>query len=102
MPKLKNLAYRIKRFFQGECGIVERVESCEAQDLRNKEKGLPYYIYDKDYFGDFPQRAFFKNPLGELCSGLAPLKDFEVNNLGLKPNYTARRYKKYKPGDKFP
>lgn len=51
MEKLKNLGYRIKRFFMDEGGIVEKVEVADY----------------KDSFGKL-ERVTFRNPLGELIT----------------------------------
>ena len=93
MEKLKNLAYRTKRFFQGESGVVERVESQDPFDKNN---------YWKDDDMNLPNRIFVRNLLGELISDLTSLRLKRVDNLGIKPNYDVRVYKTYKPGDKFP
>lgn len=93
MTLLKNLTYKIKRFFRGEFGIVERVEPQDPLDKNN-------YLKDND--GNLPKRIFVRNPIGELV---------EMNNqMILEPRYTFKGreycyfkvYKDHEIGDKFP
>ena len=103
MRTLKNLSYRIKRFFHGEeSWIVERVEHAEVQELQKKARDLDYFKFIKDDYERFPERVTFRNPLGELHTNLTPITLERIKNLGKKPDYNIRVYKSYKPGDKFP
>ena len=58
MSNLKNLSYRIKSYFIGKSGIVEKVE-CFSKITESK-KGNSYF---KDEFGNFTQKVTFINPL---------------------------------------
>ncbi|VVB78303.1 Uncharacterised protein [uncultured archaeon] len=89
-----NLSYRLKRFFQGESGIVEKVEPLEG--LRK--------IFWKDDFGNTPMRVTFRNPLGEQKIRYTPLEI--ISHLAgfyeeEKPK-KIRSYKQYHPGQSFP
>ena len=104
-----NLIYKIKRFFQGESGVVEIVE---PQDPFNNIN------YLKDDHGNLPQRITFRNPLCELIAITAPLIYFgpgteEYTRTLSDPDEPLRVpvpthirplyiYKKYYVGDKFP
>ncbi len=91
---LKNLSYRLKRFFQGESGVVEKVEKLEPSYYRNKINDV------KDYYGNLPQKLIIRNPLGKLVTILSPTTTETLpDNVGL---FDAQVYKKYKPGDTFP
>lgn len=88
-----NLPYKIKKFFQGEFGIVERIEP-------------PTYKYTfgqnikclEDDEGNLPKKIFIRNSLGELIVA-DPL-------MGLETRYDGyaiyQVYKQYSIGDNFP
>lgn len=98
MKILKNLAYRIERFFTGkEEGIVEKVESAPFFDESGKE-----IKYPKDYFGNIPSLVTFRNPLGQLVTKPTPKILVPVNSDFMHPSTSVDAYKKYKPGDKYP
>ncbi|MEK6872664.1 MAG: hypothetical protein AABW90_01465 [Nanoarchaeota archaeon] len=93
MAKLKNLSYRIKRFFMYENGIVEKVE--EFPKSNDDHSSL------KDSYGNLPQFVTFRNHLGELKIDYATEERVKVRSP--IDNYTfAFRYRRYKVGDKFP
>lgn len=90
---IKNLMYRIKRFFQGESGVVEKVEKLEPSYFGNKINDA------RDYHGSLPQKLIIRNPLGQLVTKLSPMTTETLpDNVGL---FYASVYKKYKPGDIF-
>ena len=95
---IRNLGYRMKIFFQGESGIVERVEPTSLTD--NSGQIINYY---RDYYGHLPEQVTFRNPLGEEVTSLTPkiLKNVEFF-LGLNQAHAFPVYKSYIPGDKFP
>lgn len=91
---LEKLKYRIKRFFHGESGIVEKVEPISEEEIIDKDK------YRKYYYSDTQTLVTFKNPLGELITRSSPLiPEILSDNTGL---YNTSVYKSYKLGDKFP
>ena len=100
-----NLAYRIKRLFRGESGIVESV----SESL--KDSTLPDLIFDngwhygpdKDDYKTTPQKIIFRNPLGELVTMSAPLTFEEVARFDKsEPREFVRVYKRYSVRDRFP
>ncbi len=93
MKNLKNLGYRIKRFFQGESGIVERVESQDPSDKNN---------YWKDDDMNLPKRIFVRNTLGELVEMNNPMILESRDSFKGSGYIDYRVYKQYKSGDKFP
>ena len=94
MALLKNLSYRVKRIFQGENGIVEKVDSIPENEITDR------YEYRKDYYKHGPMLVTFRNPLGEFVTELSPLTSENLSdNIGL---YNAPVYKNYEIGDKFP
>lgn len=99
MKPLKNLGYRLKRIFQGESGIVERVIIARGEeDIIRRDMS----IYPHDDIYRSPQKVFYRNPLGEIRISLTPTTMVRtIDNFTSKPNYI-RVYKTYKPGDKFP
>ncbi len=95
-----NLLYRLKRFFDGESGIVEKVEPAPFVRYDEKEDTIDRFNYSKDYFGNLPSMVTFKNSLGELVKRLSPITTEALpDNTGL---YYASAYKNYKVGDNFP
>ena len=58
--------------------------------------------YWKDDLGGIPQKVTFRNPLGEVLTGLSSMVLVPVETFGKRPSETARQYKTYKKGDKFP
>jgi len=91
MTNLK-LSYRLKRFFKGESGIVEKVE--QKTEFRATE-------YIKDDNGNLPEKIVVRNPLGELVE----MNSYLISEGRYEPkkgrvNYLV--YKQFKPGDKFP
>ena len=107
MSKLKNLSYRIKSYFMGESGIVEKVQEYH---LENKNNNSPKGYSLKDSFGNMPQSITFENLLGEIKTQYAMEEKVIVNNRGFKTIFAFRyktynfafRYKTYKIWDKFP
>ena len=100
-----NLAYRIKRLFRGESGIVESVS------VSLKDSTLPDFIFDKrwhygpdkDDYKTTPQKVSFRNPLGELVTMPAPLTFEKVARFDKsEPREFVRVYKRYLAGDRFP
>ena len=95
MKTLKNLGYRIKRFFQGESGIVEKVDyftefiKYENGDYVEDEE----HLYLKDDLGKFPEKITFRTPLGESIAKVGYTE---------RTSFSKFEYKSYKPGDKFP
>lgn len=99
-----NLAYRLRRLFHGESGVVESVMPAEQHDLlrslQTGNKTLNNYWKDSD--GNTPTIVTIRNPLGELVT-LTSLMVLERRESfkGREPlDYQV--YKKYKVGDKFP
>ena len=89
-----NLTYRIKRLFQGESGVVERVE---PQDPLDKNK------YWKDDDRNSPRRIFVRNPLGELLVGMNNQMTSETRDIFKERGFIDYHvYKQYTTGDKFP
>ena len=88
-----NLLYRIKRFFNGESGVVERVEPQAAFDRVN---------YFKDSDGNLPKRIFIRNLLGELVEMDSPLVLESIDSFKDRTPLDYEIYKQYKLGDKFP
>jgi len=85
-----NLSYRLRRLFQGESGVVERVEPVDVKEN---------YYTDDDW--NLPERIFVRNHLGELVDCLSPMSS--VPGISIRKGFTKYQvYKKYKPGDKFP
>jgi len=96
MGLLNRLEYRMKRFFQGEEGVVEVVEDNVGG---YHEKATFNFV--KDGFGNLPQGIVIRNPLGEQVRLPSPMGlDFVEDENGLpKAN---QKYETYVPGDKFP
>jgi hypothetical protein len=88
-----NLAYRIKKIFQGESGIVERIEPQNPMDKTN---------YFKDSHGDLPKRIFIRTPLGELVTLTSPMVLERRESFKGRLPLDYQVYKQYQPGDKFP
>lgn len=88
----ENLGYRIKRFFEGESGIVEKVELFDIENSPNKPA--------TDYYKQYPTMVTVRTPLGDLVKIQSPLTtEYLPDNIGL---FSASVYKIYKPGDRFP
>ena len=96
MKKL-NLLYKIKRFFQGESGGIEKTGPVQLYDENNRILG-----YDIDYYGNLPRQVTFRNPLGEEVTRLSQLTSEERIDFKDNKSYSIRFYKNYKVGDKFP
>ncbi len=110
-----NLSYRLRRIFQGESGVVERVQPItdivEDSNRRLEDKGLLPLRPPKDYFGNLPELVIFRNPLGELCNSMTPVEYVSLwdkvtimrESDGINPpKGSVERYKHYEVGDKFP
>ena len=96
MGTIKNLRYRTKRFFQGESGIVERLD--EAPSIDSFGQGINYY---KDNKGNLPKGITFRNPLGKLVTRLSSMV-LVPTEMFLDMPSARRRYKPYEIGDQFP
>lgn len=95
-----NITYKIKRFFTGEEGIVEKVESCtEYFERTYGRKFMPYFY--RDDFGNFPQAVTFRNPLGELITRLAPLGKRTIEK-ATGEKIKCLEYRTYSPNHQFP
>ena len=95
MTILENLTYRIERIFNGERGIVEKVELASTKDKKGK-----FCNYFKDHYNHLPRQITFRNPLGKLVERLSPITQEALpDNIGL---HYVKVYKTYKPGDEFP
>ncbi len=93
-----NIGYRLWRFLgAAESGVVERVETLSQQELQKTFLRQP--MYPKDDSGNFPKRIFFKNPLGELVSEIAPLITRAVDSSLMNCQQV---YLEYKPEDRYP
>lgn len=90
--KTQNLLYKIKRFFLGESGRVEKIEDISADEK---------YNYVTDNYGRYPKKITFKNPLGELVIATSQLDKLRLPKELSKPNYV-RMYKDYSLGMDFP
>mgnify|MGYP001560194202 FL=1 len=84
MSNLKNLSYRIKSYFIGKSGIVEKVE-CVSKITNS---------YYKDDLGNFPQKVTFTNPLRKSLTQTS----YSLKKIGR----CKFKYKTYKSRDKFP
>lgn len=104
MKTIKNLAYRIKRFFDGESGIVERVDDyIGSTTVVGSYHGKATFNYIKDDYSGLPQRVTFRNPLGEEITDLSSMVLVPTSTFGKKRiSLLSRKYKAYKPGDNFP
>ena len=98
MATLQNLSYRIKRFFDGESGIVIKIEPVPS--IYPSTKFIP--LYHKDDSSNLPMQLTIKNDLGELVTRLTPLIAEKINNPKIDYPEYSWNYKTYKPGDKFP
>ena len=97
MKKL-NLLYKIKSFFLGESGVVEKVQE---YPIDNKKDVSTNGYSLKDNFGNLPQFVTYRNPLGELKTGYAIEERVKVKS-PIDGYIYAFKYKTYKVGDKFP
>ena len=89
MGLLKKIRYGIKRFLQGEEGIVESVEE-------NVFGNLP-----RDDFNGIPQRVIIKNPLGERIKSYSSMGLVLVGGEDGFPK-AIKKYKTYSPGERYP
>ena len=80
METLKNLGYRIERFFRGETGIVERVDESPSKNHLGEVVN-----YLKDEYGNYPYNVTFRNSLGELISTITypKIKQYYYANIAL-------------------
>lgn len=95
---VSNLAYKVRRFFGIERGIVEKVESLSDEELKKTFLGQP--IYPKDDLGNLPQRVFFRTPLNEVLSDIPSITTSVIS--GSKSMCNCEQiYPRYKPGDNY-
>lgn len=87
MKLLHTFAYRVKRFFKGSSGIVQKIE------ISNE--------YDPDQLGSLRQRVTYQTPLDELLVGISPLET-KTNNSSNGMIESVDYYKIYDIGDRFP
>src|SRR3989344_3772954 len=99
-----NLAYRIKRLFHGESGIVESVMPIERHDLlRSLQTGVKtLYNYRKDSDKNTPTKVTIRNSLGELVNLTSPMVLERRESFKGRLPLDYQVYKQYKPGDRFP
>lgn len=92
-----NLKYRLKRLFQGESGVVERVNEAPNTD------GFGQFVkYWKDDTGNFPKSVTFRNPLSELVTVLSSMVLMPTETFKDKPYELTREYKQYQLRNQFP
>lgn len=97
------LIYRVKRIFFGEEGIVENVLPPFKKDNLEALSYKPNcHFFYQDSDGNLPQRLLVRNPLGEIITLPASLKQVEKISHPSGISYKYNIYNYYLPGDSYP